>query len=77
MPEAAVDDNAPGHPTAGIFLLLFKGGAMAYYIICGMLPFNFVLNFCIVTFLIVCDFWTVSNPYANVFSAAISSVDQS
>ena len=59
MPEAA-DDNAPGHPTAGIFLLLFKGGAMAYYIVCGLLPFNFVLNFCIVTFLLVCDFWTVS-----------------
>lgn len=47
------------HPTAGTFLLLFKGAAMGYYIICGWLPTNFVLNFCICTFLIVCDFWTV------------------
>ena len=59
MPETA-DDNAPAHPTAGLFLILFKGAAMAYYIICGWLPTNFVLNFCLVTFLLVCDFWTVS-----------------
>ena len=32
---------------------------MAYYVICGWLPLNFVVNFCVVTFLLVCDFWTV------------------
>jgi hypothetical protein len=32
---------------------------MAYYILCGWLPLNFVVNFCVVTFLLVCDFWTV------------------
>ncbi len=72
MPEATTEDSAPGHPTAGIFLLLFKGGAMAYYIICGILPFNFVLNFCIVTFLLVCDFWTVSELDWSLKSAGMA-----
>lgn len=57
-PQTEVD--APGHPTAGVFLVAFKGCAMTYYILCGWFPVTFVLNFCIVMFLLVCDFWTVS-----------------
>lgn len=69
MPDNAQDDT-PGHPTAGIFLLLFKGLAMVFYILCGWLPFNFVVNFCVVTFLLVCDFWTVRQASACEWTCA-------
>jgi hypothetical protein len=55
------DAEVPTHPTALIFLIAFKAAAMVYYILCGWLPFNFVLNFCVVSFLLMCDFWTVRN----------------
>ena len=64
MPDTA--DDAPGHPTAGLFLLLFKGAAMAYYILCGWFPgTNFIVNFCVVAFLLVCDFWTVRKKFST------------
>ena len=49
------------HPVAALFLVLFKGTAIFIYIFCGWLPTNFVINFCAITFLLVCDFWTVKN----------------
>lgn len=49
------------HPTAALFLILFKFGALFYYVLCSLLPTGFVINFCVVTFLLVCDFWTVKN----------------
>jgi hypothetical protein len=52
-------ETAISHPTAAFFLVFFKGAALAYYIVCGWLPGSFVINFCLITFLLVCDFWTV------------------
>lgn len=49
------------HPTAAIFLVLFKFGALLYYVLCSLMPTGFVINFCVITFLLVCDFWTVKN----------------
>ncbi len=49
------------HPAAMLFYIGFKGIAMTYYILCGWFPSNFIINFCIVVFLLMCDFWTVKN----------------
>jgi hypothetical protein len=62
MADNALDaPGAPsyGHPIAAIFLMVFKYTAIFFYIFCGWLPTNFVINFCVITFLLVCDFWTV------------------
>lgn len=56
---AAVPDSA--HPVAALFTVLFKALALAAYILCGWFPTGFVLNFCVVAFFLVCDFWTVKN----------------
>ena len=53
------EPQAPPHPNALLFLVLFKATAMVYYVLCGWLPLNFVVNFCVVVFLLMCDFWTV------------------
>lgn len=47
------------HPVAAFFLFFFKATAVVFYIFCGWLPTDFVINFCVITFLLVCDFWTV------------------
>ena len=44
---------------AAFFLFFFKAAAVVFYIFCGWLPTDFVINFCVITFLLVCDFWTV------------------
>lgn len=56
---AAAAPDAPHHPTAGTFLIAFKAAAIAYYVLCGWLPIPFTVNFCVVAFLLVLDFWTV------------------
>jgi len=53
------EPQAPPHPNALLFLVIFKATAMVYYVLCGWLPLNFVVNFCVVVFLLMCDFWTV------------------
>ncbi|KDD76652.1 DUF846 hypothetical protein [Helicosporidium sp. ATCC 50920] len=46
---------------AAIFLVAFKFAALFLYIFCGWLGTGFVINFCVIAFLLVCDFWTVKN----------------
>ena len=58
MPDNQADD-ASAHPTAAFFLVFFKAAAMAFYITCGLFPTNFMINFCVIAILLVCDFWTV------------------
>ena len=47
------------HPVAAFFLVFFKAAAVFIYIFCGWFGTDFVINFCVITFLLVCDFWTV------------------
>ena len=47
------------HPAAAFFLFFFKAAAVVIYIFCGWFGTDFVINFCVITFLLVCDFWTV------------------
>lgn len=47
------------HPLAAFFLMFFKAAAVFIYIFCGWFGTDFVINFCVITFLLVCDFWTV------------------
>ena len=48
---------------------------MAYYILCGWMPWNFIVNFCVVTFLLVCDFWTVRiTPLHHIISTTPHSL---
>ena len=49
------------HPIAVLFYLAFKAGGMAYYILCGWLPMNYIVNFVVVVTLLMADFWTVKN----------------
>lgn len=44
---------------AAFFLMFFKAAAVFIYIFCGWFGTDFVINFCVITFLLVCDFWTV------------------
>lgn len=44
---------------AAFFLMFFKAAAIFIYIFCGWFGTDFVINFCVITFLLVCDFWTV------------------
>eukprot|EP00887_Chlorella_sp_A99_P001471 scaffold8.g1471.t1 len=63
MPDAlpTTQQEAYAHPTAALFVLLFKVAAVFIYIFCGWFPTDFVINFCVIAFLLVCDFWTVKN----------------
>ncbi|GAB4820669.1 hypothetical protein N2152v2_007715 [Parachlorella kessleri] len=49
------------HPAAAFFLVFFKFAALFIYIFCGFFGTSFVINFCVIAFLLVCDFWTVKN----------------
>lgn len=49
------------HPMAAFFLMFFKAAVVFIYIFCGWFGTDFVINFCVITFLLVCDFWTVKN----------------
>lgn len=56
---AAPAPPAYAHPVAAFFLFFFKAAAIFIYIFCGWFGTDFVINFCLITFLLVCDFWTV------------------
>jgi hypothetical protein len=60
-PIAAAVPEQPSyaHPVAAFFLFFFKAAAVFIYIFCGWFGTDFVINFCVITFLLVCDFWTV------------------
>lgn len=53
------------HPTAALFLVLFKFSALFYYVLCGLFGTGYIINFCVVNFLLVCDFWTVREAPAR------------
>lgn len=64
LPTTAPAPAAPAppsyaHPMAAFFLFFFKAAAIFIYIFCGWFGTDFVINFCLITFLLVCDFWTV------------------
>jgi hypothetical protein len=42
-------------------LLLSPGASLAYYIFCGWMSTNFILDFVIISALLMADFWTVKN----------------
>lgn len=61
---AAPEQQSYAHPVAAFFLFFFKAAAVVIYIFCGWFGTDFVINFCTITFLLVCDFWTVSFGWA-------------
>lgn len=58
-PQPPSEVPSYAHPVAAFFLVFFKFAAVFIYLFCGLLGTDFVINFCLVTFLLVCDFWTV------------------
>ena len=58
-PPSPLRRQAYAHPVAAFFLMFFKAAAVFIYIFCGWFGTDFVINFCVITFLLVCDFWTV------------------
>ncbi|KAI8919064.1 hypothetical protein PhCBS80983_g04667 [Powellomyces hirtus] len=62
--QAAAPQNifrASSHPTALLFHLAFRVGALLTYILCSLFTTNFVLPFVIIVLLLAFDFWTVKN----------------
>ena len=57
--QQGTDQPSYAHPVAAFFLMFFKAAAVFIYIFCGWFGTDFVINFCLITFLLVCDFWTV------------------
>jgi hypothetical protein len=49
------------NPCAATAHVLFKTGAILFYILCEWFTDNFVVNFVVVCILLACDFWTVKN----------------
>ena len=49
------------HPIAVLFYVAFTAGGIAYYVLCGWLPMNYIVNFVVVVTLLMADFWTVKN----------------
>ena len=47
-----------------------QGAAIFIYIFCGWFPTSFVINFCLIAFLLVCDFWTVGAGLHTAGAAA-------
>lgn len=66
---APPEGRAYAHPVAAFFLFFFKAAAVVFYIFCGWFPTDFVINFCVITFLLVCDFWTVGMGRASSWIA--------
>lgn len=49
------------HPVAALFSVVFKAGALVFYIVFSLFIHNFVIVFVITVFLVALDFWTVKN----------------
>ncbi|KAJ2895037.1 Golgi apparatus membrane protein tvp23, partial [Coemansia aciculifera] len=49
------------HPLALLFLILFKGGALALYLLGNFFTNNFILLFVVCVLTLAVDFWTVKN----------------
>jgi hypothetical protein len=65
LPGAVPEQPSYAHPVAAFFLFFFKAAAVFIYIFCGWFKTDFVINFCTITFLLVCDFWTVRAAGGN------------
>lgn len=72
----AVEQPSYAHPVAAFFLFFFKAAAVFIYIFCGWFGTDFVINFCTITFLLVCDFWTVSGGRWRRWRVAPGRVEQ-
>ena len=53
--------NFTSHPTALLFLLLFRTGALVTYMFGWLFTSNFILSFVVIILLLAFDFWTVKN----------------
>ncbi|KAJ1845093.1 Golgi apparatus membrane protein tvp23, partial [Coemansia sp. RSA 2708] len=63
-PPAAPQPNVfqtSSHPLALLFLLLFKGSALALYLLGNFFTNNFILIFVLCVLALAVDFWTVKN----------------
>ncbi|KAL7420825.1 Golgi apparatus membrane protein tvp23 [Cryptotrichosporon argae] len=49
------------HPTALLFLYLFRSAAIAVYVLCGLFTDNYVLSIVVVVVLLSLDFWNTRN----------------
>jgi hypothetical protein len=49
------------HPTAALFHVLFKAGALLFYLLSGLFTDSFVMVFVVCVVLMAFDFWTVKN----------------
>lgn len=49
------------HPYVALFHLLFRGGAVVTYVLCGWFSDSFITSFVFVVLLLSADFWTVKN----------------
>ncbi|KAJ1668835.1 Golgi apparatus membrane protein tvp23 [Coemansia sp. RSA 1813] len=53
--------QASSHPVALLFLILFKSGALAIYLLGNFFTDNFVILFVLCVLILAVDFWTVKN----------------
>lgn len=61
MPSFPTYPHLPTRPTQVLFYVVFKGAALAYYIVCGFLSSGFIVNFVVISSLLMADFWVVKN----------------
>ncbi|KAJ2741020.1 Golgi apparatus membrane protein tvp23 [Coemansia sp. BCRC 34301] len=64
FPETAQEQNmfqVSSHPLALLFLILFKGCALALYLLGNFFTNNFILLFVVCVLTLAVDFWTVKN----------------
>ena len=79
-PPASPEQPSYAHPMAAFFLMFFKGAAIFIYIFCGWFPTDFVINFCLICFLLVCDFWTVgaaARPWGRAGGSVVQRTEDS
>ncbi|KAJ2549140.1 Golgi apparatus membrane protein tvp23 [Coemansia sp. RSA 1933] len=53
--------QASSHPLALLFLILFKSGALAIYLLGNFFTDNFIILFVLCVLILAVDFWTVKN----------------
>eukprot|EP00246_Nothoceros_aenigmaticus_P003903 TRINITY_DN15136_c0_g1_i1.p1 TRINITY_DN15136_c0_g1~~TRINITY_DN15136_c0_g1_i1.p1 ORF type:complete len:197 (+),score=23.47 TRINITY_DN15136_c0_g1_i1:210-800(+) len=54
------------HPGVAFFHIVFKGAALAWYLLCGWFTNSFIVQFVITVLLVAFDFWTVKNVSGRI-----------
>ncbi|KAJ7296149.1 hypothetical protein O6H91_02G000100 [Diphasiastrum complanatum] len=54
------------NPLTALFHVLFKGSAIAFYILCSFFINSFIIQFVVTVFLAALDFWVVKNVSGRI-----------